>query len=97
MAKKVEEPRQIKRGSGVSTVSSKGQVTIPKDVRDALGLKPMDRVTFEAQDGQAVVRRVRSFLELGGSVEPRNRPEDWKKVREEVRRIIAAEIAAEGR
>jgi len=29
-----------------STVTSKGQVTIPKEVRDQLGLKPGDRVHF---------------------------------------------------
>ena len=97
MAKKVGAKTHVKRGSGVSTISSKGQVTIPKSVRDALGLKPLDRITFEARDGQAVVRPVRSFLDLGGSIEPRNRPEDWKKVRAEVRRRVAAEIAAEGR
>ena len=97
MEKKIGKPAAAKRGRGVSRVSSKGQVTIPKSVREALGLKPLDRITFEARDGEAIVRPVRSFLDLGGSVEPRNRPEDWKKVRAEVQRIIAAEIAAEGR
>lgn len=29
-----------------STVTSKGQITIPKEVRDEMGLKPGDRVDF---------------------------------------------------
>ena len=29
-----------------STVTSKGQITIPKEIRDQLGLKPGDRVDF---------------------------------------------------
>ncbi len=38
-------------------MTSKGQVTIPKRVRDALGLKPGSEVTFEFRGhGEAVVR-----------------------------------------
>lgn len=37
-------------------ITSKGQTTIPKRVRDALKLKPGDRVEFNLQDGQAVMR-----------------------------------------
>jgi len=32
-------------------LTSKGQVTIPKDVRDALGLKPGEAVAFEKNEG----------------------------------------------
>lgn len=39
-----------------TTVTSKGQVTIPKDIRDLLGIQPGDRVVFfEADDGRVVV------------------------------------------
>jgi antitoxin PrlF len=39
-----------------TTVTSKGQVTIPKAVRDLLGLKPGHAVTFElAADGRVVL------------------------------------------
>lgn len=41
-----------------TTLTVKGQVTIPKRVRDALGLKPGDEVEFDLQDsGDVVVRR----------------------------------------
>lgn len=40
-----------------TTLTSKGQVTIPKPVRDRLGLKPGSRVEFElAQDGRVTVK-----------------------------------------
>jgi antitoxin PrlF len=41
------------------TVTSKGQVTIPKSVRDRLGINPGSKVDFEvAEDGRAFLRRV---------------------------------------
>lgn len=40
-------------------VTRKGQVTIPKLVRDRLGIGPGTRVEFElAQDGRAFLRRI---------------------------------------
>ena len=40
------------------TVTQKGRVTIPKRVRDRLGIKPGDKVNFElAEDGRAFLRR----------------------------------------
>lgn len=39
-----------------STVTTKGQVTIPKEVRDLLGIKPGSAVAFEvAEDGRVVL------------------------------------------
>jgi antitoxin PrlF len=41
-----------------TTVTSKGQVTIPKPVRDHLGLSPGSRVTFRlAADGSVVIEK----------------------------------------
>jgi len=42
-----------------STVSSKGQVTVPIEVRRRLGLKEGDRVEFVFEDDRTVVRPVR--------------------------------------
>jgi AbrB family looped-hinge helix DNA binding protein len=43
----------------LAKVTSKGQVTIPVDVRRSLGVKPGDKLRFEQQDGGfRVVREV---------------------------------------
>jgi len=39
-------------------ITSKGQVTIPKEIRDRLGLLPGTEVEFVEEDGQARVRRL---------------------------------------
>ena len=38
-------------------VTSKGQVTIPKPVRDAMNIKPGDEVEFVPRNGQFVLQR----------------------------------------
>ena len=45
---------------GISSVSEKGQVTIPKEMRDILGLKAGDKVVFIDQNDQFVVRKART-------------------------------------
>lgn len=44
----------------------KGQVVIPKRVRERLGLKPGDEVVVEAVDGEARVRRLDDEVPLRG-------------------------------
>ena len=41
----------------MSALTVKGQVTIPKPVRDKLGLKPGDEVAFDLAPGDLVVIR----------------------------------------
>lgn len=40
------------------TVSSKGQVTIPAEIRERLGIHPGDDVTFESTEEGYVLRKV---------------------------------------
>ncbi len=50
-------------------VTSKGQVTIPKEVRDALGIAEGDQVVFRVQQHHAVLARTPNLLDLAGDVE----------------------------
>ena len=51
-----------------ATMSSRGQTTIPKDIRESLGMKTGDRMTFTLMHDGTVVMRVKnkSILDLGG-------------------------------
>ncbi len=41
----------------MATVTSKGQITLPKNVRDALGIGTGTEVEFEVHDGVAILRK----------------------------------------
>jgi len=41
----------------VSRVTEKGQVTIPKEIREELGIEPGDEITFEETETGYVVRK----------------------------------------
>jgi AbrB family looped-hinge helix DNA binding protein len=61
-----------------STLTVKGQVTVPKEIRDALGWKPGDALTF-VRDGDVVRQAGAGRAARGrGSVE-RLRRVPWKK------------------
>jgi antitoxin PrlF len=49
-------------------VTSKGQVTVPKAVRDALGVNDGDAIIFRIEGNRAVVARTPDFLELAGKL-----------------------------
>jgi AbrB family looped-hinge helix DNA binding protein len=56
-----------------ATLTSKGQITIPKEVRDELGLRVGDRVAFRTlQDGRVIVEpETIDLRELRGVLKPR--------------------------
>jgi antitoxin PrlF len=77
-------------------LTRKGQVTIPAEVRSRLGLKPKDIVRFEIEGDEVKLKPAPSrLLEGFGAVTPRNKPEDWRKVRREAEAALAEEVAAE--
>lgn len=52
-----------------SGVTSKGQTTLPKTVREILGVEAGDRIRYMIQDGEVRIRPVRPISRLFGIVE----------------------------
>ncbi len=78
-------------------VTSKGQITLPKAIRDALGLDESSTVEFTLTDDGAVMKPTVGFLARYGTVKPLNRPEDWAKIRAETAKAVGKRAVERGR
>ena len=58
-----------------ATLTSKGQTTIPKEIRDGLGMKPGDRISFTLMPDGTVIMRVKrkSVMKLAGVLQKKGR------------------------
>jgi len=70
-----------------SKLSSKGQVTIPSEVRDSLGLGTGDLVGYEIRGEEVVLKRVEPLdavfhAALSGTLEEWGSPEDEEAFRD---------------
>lgn len=85
-----------------SRVTLKGQVTIPKRIREALGLTPGASVEFSLESGHAVVEPVRGdpVEASAGALRKyakRRAGETERDMMERVRREVAHEAARKGK
>ncbi|OFW63484.1 MAG: hypothetical protein A2Z35_00140 [Actinobacteria bacterium RBG_19FT_COMBO_36_27] len=77
-----------------TTITKKGQITIPKSVRVKLGLKEGDKVIVKFTQGKAFVRKIPSIFDLQASVQV---PEDvkkssWKEIEKKAHGHIAKRV-----
>ncbi len=73
-------------------LTSKGQVTVPRAVREALSLEEGDRLVFRVEGDHAILARTADLLTLAGSVSvpAAKRGTPWAEVLAETRRMRAA-------
>lgn len=74
-----------------TTLTSRGQTTIPKSIREALQLRPGDRVEFILEGDQVVLRRAGADLtELDGMIDRSDRePASVEEMDEAIERAAA--------
>ena len=79
-----------------STLTSKGQTTIPNQIRKQMGLKAGDGLVYSIEGDHLVVKPVKgTLLDAYASVEPKRCPEDFARTRKKVRAQRAKKIATE--
>ena len=77
----------------VSVLTSKGQTTIPKNVRNFLGLEPNDKIFYMVEGKRVILKPLKgNILDLRGSVATKDKPIDFKKLRDTTREKVARKI-----
>ena len=67
----------------LSTVTQKGQITVPISFRKLLGIESYDKVLFEKKDGKVLISKAVDIMSLSGSLKPKkNKGVDPLRARE---------------
>jgi len=77
----------------IITVSTKGQITLPIEVRESFGLKPGDKIFGEeTKDGYFIKRPKKNLLDYKGFIKAKSAPD---AEREDTMRGVAAHVMGE--
>lgn len=79
----------------LSTVTAKGQVTIPKEIRDLLHIRSNDKVDFVMDGERLLLMPVRTLKELRGAVQAKgtgNLAEERVRAKAAVARRVREEM-----
>lgn len=78
----------------LATVTSKGQVTIPKAIRDMLRINTNDKIDFIVEGGKVLLSPVKTLLDLRGAVPSRGKG-DISHERATAKDFVARRVAEE--
>lgn len=85
-------------GQRFATVSSKGQVTIPAEIRRLLGVIPRDRIAFVVQGEEVRLERMRGSIveRTAGALKSSQPPQTAEELRIGAEEAIAQEVIRRG-
>lgn len=75
-----------------STLTSKGQTTIPGEIRKLLGLKENDRILYEVEDGRVAIKPAPSLPELYAVFKPHLRRKALPPTKAQMRAAVARAV-----
>lgn len=78
-----------------STITAKGQVTIPKEIRKTLGLKTADRLLFLQEKGRVILYPIKgNILNVYATIKQK-KPLDFKNLRKKTKEKVSKRIVGE--
>ena len=81
----------------VSTITAKGQATIPAEIRRILGVEPHDKIVFVVDGDEVRLVGAASVVErTAGALKSQKAPQAAQELRETAERTIAEETVERG-
>ena len=81
------------RITNMTTLTKKGQATIPKRIREYLGIKPNDKVEFEIRKNMVVIKPALNLDSNFGRVKPKKKPESFAEMRKFFEKEVSKKTA----
>ncbi len=74
-------------------ITSKGQITLPKEVRRALNAEAGSVIVFEKEDEKIVIRPRKTLLNYRGYLKGRKKPASFEEMRERAKEYLGRKAA----
>jgi AbrB family looped-hinge helix DNA binding protein len=79
----------------LSTVTTKGQVTIPKKMRDALQIKPNEKIDFIQDGNRIILVPLKTLKDFRGAVKSETVTGSFQAEREKAKTAVGKRVAGE--
>ncbi len=81
----------------ITTITKKGQITIPKSIRDKLAIKDNDKFSVKLVGNKTIIEKIPSLLELESSIKTtgEKNKSNWKEIERETHEARAKKAVKE--
>jgi len=73
-------------------ITSKGQITLPKEVRRALNVKVGEIIAFEKRGRDVVVKSVKTLKDYKGALKSRDKKISFDEMRKEAKKYVSERV-----
>ncbi|HLF85914.1 MAG TPA: AbrB/MazE/SpoVT family DNA-binding domain-containing protein [Nitrospiria bacterium] len=77
-------------------ITSKGQITIPKEVRKILDLHTGSVIVFEKEENKIVIKPAKTLKEFKGFLKGTGKAADFEEIRKKAKEYIGKKVAQSG-
>ncbi|MBI5678174.1 MAG: AbrB/MazE/SpoVT family DNA-binding domain-containing protein [Planctomycetes bacterium] len=80
-----------------SKITSKGQITLPKEVRKLLNVQEGSVVIFEKENDKIVIKPARTLRDFKGLLKNINTEENYDEIRKKTKKYVGKRVAQGGK